>query len=130
MTYAPIELDAALQQRVGEIEFFSATYRLFKIDSLEPNCEDYGQSVRYLGTCAAEPHAFILDSHHKMEKNKMFPVCGNTFDMLHKTRFRKHFEFFSTEPRQHFGIYPGCGTSMPFVSSPSSSSSSSSSSCC
>lgn len=30
--------------------FYSATYRLFKIAELEPDSEDYGQAVMYLGT--------------------------------------------------------------------------------
>ena len=29
--------------------FWSATWRLFKLDMLEPICEDYGQAVRYKG---------------------------------------------------------------------------------
>jgi len=41
--------------------FYSATYRLFKIRELEPDCEDYGQAVMYLGTIPApgliKPHS-------------------------------------------------------------------------
>ena len=56
-----------------------------------------------------------LDGHHRMERGKVFPVCGNTWRMLHDTRFREHFEFvgdFST----HHGIFEGCGTAVPFGS--------------
>ena len=44
----------------------------------------------------------------------MFPVCGNTYSMLHDTRFAPHFEFFG-DTRTHFGIFKGCGTSIPFA---------------
>ena len=33
-----------------------------------------------------------LDGHHFIEKGKVFPVCGNTYHMLHDTRFAPHFE--------------------------------------
>jgi len=55
----------------------------------------------------------------------MFPVCGNTYRMLSETRFKEHFDFYGSWDA-HFGIFEGCGTSMPFSSenteAPSSSS--------
>ena len=36
-----------IEELLGHISFFSATYRLWKIAYLEPDCEDYGQ-VRQL----------------------------------------------------------------------------------
>jgi len=102
-----------LQEKLGERRFYSATYRLFKLDELEPACEDYGQSVRYLGTIAHHPDTFILDEHHKIHTGKMFPVCGNTYRMLSDTRFAEHFEFFG-DWQVHYGIFDDCGTSMPF----------------
>ena len=35
----------------GNLEFYSATYRLFKLDDtqLDPMCDDYGQAVIYKG---------------------------------------------------------------------------------
>jgi hypothetical protein len=41
------------------------------------------------------------------------PVCGNTYMMLHDTRFAKHFEFYGNFDT-HYGIYEGCGGAMPF----------------
>lgn len=105
--------DPVLAQRAGNIEFFSATYRLFKIDALETACEDYGQAVIYRGTIPEHPHHFMLDAHHDIETGKVFPVCGNTWLMLHDTRFKDHFQFigdFST----HYGIFEGCGSDLPF----------------
>jgi len=112
--------NTALQEKLGDRRFFSATYRLFKLDALEPACEDYGQAVRYKGTIEHHADSFVLDEHHVIETGKLFPVCGNTYRMLHDTRFREHFEFFGDWER-HFGIFDGCGTVMPFSESMSES---------
>ena len=74
-------------------KFFSATYRLFKLDGLETACEDYGQAVIYKGSVAEQPDAFELDGHHLIERGKVFPVCGNTWRMLADTRFEPAFRF-------------------------------------
>ena len=114
VTSRPLEItDADVSATVGAARFYSATYRLFKIDELEAACEDYGQAVIYKGGIPEAPHTFILDSHHAIEKGRIFPVCGNTWHMLSQSRFAPHFEFigdFST----HFGIFPGCGSNVPF----------------
>ena len=113
----PLTIDnAKLQEMLGDRRFFSATYRLFKLAELEPACEDYGQAVRYLGTIAHHPDVFELDQHHRIETGKMFPVCGNTYRMLNDTRFAEHFEFFG-DWHNHYGIFEGCGTAMPFSES-------------
>jgi SAM-dependent methyltransferase len=106
--------DARLVPRVGNLRFFSASYRLFKLDGLESACEDYGQAVIYRGTIPDHAHGFILDRHHDMEAGRIFPVCGNTWRMLHDSRFRQHFEFIGDFSR-HYGIFPGCGNDMPFA---------------
>ncbi len=105
--------NARLQEMLGDRKFFSATYRLFKLDELEPACEDYGQAVRYKGTIEHHADKFVLDEHHVIETGKVFPVCGNTYRMLADTRFAEHFEFFGNW-QNHFGIFAGCGTVMPF----------------
>lgn len=114
MTDRRLEItDPALARRVGNVRFFSATYRLFMLSGLETACEDYGQAVVYRGTIPEHPHRFVLDKHHVIESGRVFPVCGNTWHMLANTRFREHFEFigdFST----HYGLFQGCGESAPF----------------
>ena len=105
----------AIQEKLGNIQFFSATYRLFKLDELEPACEDYGQAVIYKGDMENLPEAFLLDKHHHIETGKVFPVCGNTWRMLHDTRFKEHFEFIGNWDK-HFGIFEGCGTALPYDS--------------
>lgn len=120
VTDRPLEvLDPALSEKVGEIKFFSATYRLFKIDELEDACEDYGQAVIYKGSIAQNKHAFYLDGHHCIETGKVFPVCGNTYHMLKSTRFSEHFEFIG-DFKTHYGLFEGCGTEIPFTSGNSS----------
>ena len=104
-----------LAAKLGQARFFSATYRLFKLDGLETHCEDYGQAVIYKGTVEGQQHAFTLDAHHVIETGKVFPVCGNTWRMLADTRFKPHFEFIGDFSR-HYGIFAGCGTSVPFAS--------------
>lgn len=105
--------DPQLAARTGDIRFFSATYRLFKLDGLESACEDYGQAVVYRGTVPESPHAFVLDKHHYIEAGRVFPVCGNTWCMLHDTRFKTHFEFIGDFSR-HYGLFEGCGGGLPF----------------
>lgn len=101
-------------ERLRPAKFYSATYRLFKLPELEPACEDYGQAVVYRGTVPHHPQEFILDEHHRIERGRVFPVCGNTFRMLHETRFAPHFDFIGNF-NTHYGIFPGCGTSLPFT---------------
>ena len=105
--------NAELAAKTGNIRFYSATYRLFKLDNLEPACEDYGQAVVYRGTIPHHPHVFILDKHHRIEAGKHFPVCGNTWRMLHDTRLAGHFDFHGDFTR-HYGIFPGCGMGLPY----------------
>ena len=111
----PVTIDnSEIIARIGHIGFYSATYRLFKLAELEPQCEDYGQAVTYKGTIEHHPNRFILDNHHVIETGKIFPVCGNTYRMLHDTRFRDHFDFVGNWDT-HYGIFDGCGTPLPFA---------------
>jgi SAM-dependent methyltransferase len=105
--------DPALAARLGNLRFFSATYRLFKVEGLESACEDYGQAVIYRGTLDRQPHRFALDKHHDIEAGRVFPVCGNTWRMLRETRFAPHFEFVGDFSRHH-GLFAGCGGGLPF----------------
>jgi SAM-dependent methyltransferase len=111
---SPITIDnAALQGLVGAIGFYSATYRLFRLDGLEPACEDYGQQVSYRGSVADQPDAFVLDKHHRFPVGVATPVCGNTWRMLRDTRFADHFDF-SGDMTVHHGIFADCGSGIPF----------------
>jgi arsenite methyltransferase len=120
--------DPALQAKLGAARFYSATYRLFKLDGLEPACEDYGQAVVYKGGIPNAGDVFMLDNHHAIERGKVFPVCGNTWKMLKETRFAPAFEFIG-DFATHYGIFAGCGTAVPFDSN-SRSKSASDGACC
>lgn len=110
----PLEVtDPKLALCLGNIKFFSATYRLFKLAQLETACEDYRQAVIYKGTLPESKEHFLLDKHHVIAAGKVFPVCGNTWRMLNETRFANHFDFVG-DFDQHFGIFEGCGSLLPF----------------
>lgn len=108
----------ALKAKLGQARFYSATYRLFKLEGLETACEDYGQAVIYKGGILGQPDAFDLDGHHHIERGKVFTVCGNTWRMLADTRFAPYFDFIG-DFATHYGIFPGCGTNIPFAQSSS-----------
>ena len=110
----PLEVtDPKLAARPGRLRFFPAPYRLFKLAALETACEDYGQAVIYQGSIADQPNRFVLDKHHDMQTGKVFAVCGNTWHMLHDTRFAPHFSFIGNFDT-HFGTFDGCGGGLPF----------------
>lgn len=95
-----------LERKIGFVRFFSNTVRAFKLD-LEDRCEDFGQVAYYQGTMAEGPHAFVLDDHHRFERGKPMLVCGNTADMISKTRYAKHFRV-TGDKSVHHGLFD-CG---------------------
>jgi len=77
------------QEKLEDIDFFSVTYRLFKLPNLlEYDCEDYGQAISYKGSIKNNPKKWSLDDHHIFETNKIYSVCGNTWNMLNQTRYK------------------------------------------
>jgi arsenite methyltransferase len=102
-----------LEKLLEGYEFYSVTYRLFKLEGLEPDCEDYGQGVIYLGSIPDNSYSWKLDDHHEFVKGKISLVCGNTWKMLSETRFKEHFQFIGNF-NTHYGIFPDCGKGNPF----------------
>ena len=130
VTYKPITVNnAELQDKLGEIEFYSATYRLFKMSDLEPDCEDYGHTVTYLGTIPNQETYWNLDGHHRFNKGEEVKVCGNTLKMIINTRFAEHFTFTGTFDN-HLGIFKDCGKKIPFTNYKGENKSCNSKSCC
>ena len=109
--------DARIAAMLEGVKFFSATYRLFKLNDLEPECEDYGQAVVYRGTVPGHPHVFALDRKHLIETGRVFPICGNSWKMLAETRFASHFDLIGDFSR-HYGVFAGCGGGLPFATEP------------
>ena len=128
---SPITIEnKELEQKLEGYEFYSITYRLFKIKNLENECEDYGQAVIYKGSIEDREHGLSLDNGHFFEKGKVEPVCGNTYLMLHESRYQKHFDFIGSFEK-HYGVFPGCGSDNPFSSlHQSTTTKESSNSCC
>lgn len=107
VSQAPIPLiDPAVEERIGMVGFRSITMRAFRLP-LEDRCEDFGQVATYRGTISGHPHAFVLDDHHRFETGRPMLVCGNTFDMLARTRFADHFDL-RGDTSVHFGLFD-CG---------------------
>jgi len=99
----PITIENSfVRELVGSIGFDSITFRLFKIPELEEAREDYGQAVRYKGTLRHSPDVFELDAAHRFEAGRAHRVCGNTFNMLARSRFADHFDYFGDDAI-HFG---------------------------
>lgn len=116
---APITVDnPEVQRGIAEkghdgLDFYSATYRLWKLLDLEPACEDYGQAVIYRGSIPRYQSGWLLDKHHYFEAGRIKTVCGNTWKMLHDTCLKDHFEFIGNFDK-HYGIFEGCGSSLPY----------------
>ncbi len=104
--------DPIIQEKLGMVPFASMTIRAFKLDSAEDACEDYGQSVTYLGTIAESPHQFNLDVNHCFVTGKPMMVCGNTASMLSESRYAKHFTL-QGDRSTHFGLFDCTGQSSP-----------------
>ena len=105
---APITIqNAAIEAKVGAASFRSITVRLFKLEELDTQCEDYGQLVTYKGTIEGAGPLYWLDDHHLFEAGCPERVCRNTAAMLSKTRLAPHFEL-QGAAETHFGILP-CG---------------------
>ncbi|RLA64458.1 MAG: methyltransferase type 11 [Epsilonproteobacteria bacterium] len=96
-----------VQEKVGDIKFYSITYRLFKLSDLAPFCEDYHQSATYKGTIPGSPDSFELDGKDLFKKDEQKKVCGNTYLMLKNSRFKDHFSF-TGDFSKHFGLYKEC----------------------
>lgn len=96
-----------VQDKVGNINFCSVTYRLWKLKNLEETCEDYGHVAVYTGQIPESPFKFELDSGHTFYKNKPERICGNTALMLSATRFSKYFQLTGSF-REHFGAFENC----------------------
>ena len=105
-----------IEKKIGFANFFSGTYRLFKIPDFDnSDGENYGLKVSYKGTISTCPDTFVLDNKNKFEKGKEYSVCGNTFRILNESRFNKHFNF-SGNFDTHYGIMTNCDIKIPFLS--------------
>ena len=98
-----------IRNLVGNVTFYSITYRLWKLKGVEDVCEDYGHTATYTGGIPESPFTFMLDATHVFEKDRPERVCGNTALMLSETRFRNYFRITGSFDK-HFGSFTICGT--------------------
>ena len=101
--------DDSVKELVGNTQFYSITYRLWKLEDLDMVCEDYGQFATYKGGIEESSLEFELDSNHLFEINRPERVCKNTAMMLENTRYAEYFEIIG-DTKQHFGEFIGCET--------------------
>jgi len=93
-----------IEELIGHIKFFSATYRLFKIAELEESSEDYGQAVIYKGGIPDAAKNFSFDKSHSFSVGKVTPLSGNTSLILNSSRFQPYFQFIG-DKSIHFGVF-------------------------
>jgi len=111
ISQAPISIEnPEIERRVGAARFESVTYRLFKLDGLDRQCEDYGQTATYRGSVPNQESLFWLDDHHAFEPGRPERVCRNTAAMLSSTRLAPHFAVTAPGP-VHYGAFP-CGPTL------------------
>lgn len=111
VTQSPIAIqNDEIAAKVGAARFRSVTWRLFKLDGLDDQCEDYGQTAVYRGGIEGAETLFWLDDHHAFERGRPERVCGNTAAMLASTRFAPFFEVVGSRAT-HYGVYP-CNPTM------------------
>lgn len=96
-----------LKNITGNANFYSITYNIFKINSLESLCEDYGQYTIYKGSISNMEHNYILDRKHIFIKDKPTLICGNTADILSKSWLSKHFIVYGSK-KTHYGLFDSC----------------------
>ena len=95
--------DPEVARRAGMIDFFSMTVRAFKLD-LEDVCENYGHVARYRGSIPECPHSFVLGDHHEFKTGLPVAICGNTANMLARTRYADHFRV-DGDFSIHYGLF-------------------------
>ena len=93
-----------IKDMIGNIRFYSITYRLWKLKDLENACVDYGHIAVYNGQMSESPFKFELDDGQVFYKNKPESVCGNTAIMLSGTRFKQYFQIIGSF-EEHFGAF-------------------------
>jgi ubiquinone/menaquinone biosynthesis C-methylase UbiE len=93
-----------IRDMVENIQFYSITYRLWKLRDLEDACEDYGHIAVYNGQMPESTFKFELDDGHVFYKNKPERICGNTAIMLSGSRFKQYFQIMGGF-EEHFGAF-------------------------
>ena len=114
VSYRPVAVtNAELLQKLQPAQFYSATYRLFKIGDLELGAENYGHEVTYNGHMQHAEDMFVLDGRNRFKKGERTALSGNSFRMLQESRFSAMFDFFG-DTSVHLGQFADHGQDSPF----------------
>ncbi|KAJ2511976.1 hypothetical protein GGI11_004851 [Coemansia sp. RSA 2049] len=86
-------LDPALRELVGDTQYFSVTYRLFKPDGSKTiRTADTASAVAvYRGTVDGCEEKYVLDMHSSFEAGVPAPVDADTAAVLESSWLAKHF---------------------------------------
>jgi hypothetical protein len=115
LTDSPVDVtDPELQQRVGELRFYSATYRLFSFAGAEAGSENYGQTAVYRGTIPQHADELRLDKRFVFKTGESTPICGNTSRLLKASRFAPFFEIIGDDSL-HLGVFGSKEGHFPFA---------------
>ncbi|KAJ1744350.1 hypothetical protein LPJ68_000030 [Coemansia sp. RSA 1086] len=84
LTITPVKVyDPQLKQLVGDIKYFSITYRLFKLsEQTEHDDKNIGYVATYLGTIIGHEDKYVLDIDNTFERNVPVHVSGSTGRIL------------------------------------------------
>jgi len=118
---APIDVhDESLRTILGNANFVSTTYRLFKLPAgmAEATEEDYGQVVTYEGSIPGHPHSYALDNEHVFEAHRPVVVSGNTAAMLSSPSWLGKFFRVIGDRSRHFGAFRGGAGATPSLPKP------------
>jgi ubiquinone/menaquinone biosynthesis C-methylase UbiE len=115
-----------LASRLTDLNFTSATYRLFKAAELEQDAQNYDQQVTYKGSIPEHEAEFTLDQNTSFVAQQPTKVSGNTWRTLQQSRFNPHF-IFEGNFEKHLGLFEISDAAFDFSSTKASSNSSS---CC
>lgn len=83
--------------------FYSITFRAFKISTLEDTSEDYGNIATYKGGIPDFGCKFEFDQNYTFCRNKEISVDRNTAEVFRKSRYAPYFEV--TEDGLHRGLH-------------------------
>lgn len=94
--------DPGIREKLGETRFTSETWRLFKLDGLEPSQEDYGQTATYHGGLISGDFEEFAETG-EFAKGVPVPVDGNLAKILQQSRYAPFFSV--SAPGRHRGAF-------------------------